>query len=297
MNILVTGGTGFLGRYIVNHFSNKGYNVKVLGRNRTKSYNLFPSDVITKETDYSLEDLRVHMKGVDVVIHLASQLMERSTNPLKISDFSNNFTIVENLLLSANENEVKQFIHTSSISSYSAGNINSEESCAKPSNIYGLSKLIADSYMLYFQEFTSMSLVSLRLARLYGSGERTGLLFTDFINKAIRKEKLPLHGTGSSSIEYVYVKDVVAVIDLVVGDFDIKGVFNIGNDTKYSIDQIAIAVNEVFENHGNIEYLKDKPDGVEGTQMDHLKTKSELKWTPKWDLKNSVFDIKKKLNS
>lgn len=297
MKVLITGATGFLGKNLVNTLQkSSAIEIVVVGRSLTKLKEAFPEqNLIKKKTDYSLENLLELTKGVDVVIHLASQLMQRDTDMFKISQFSDNLLVAEGLLIASHQNQVAQFINTSSISVYHLGENLSERAFLAPSNIYGVSKANIESYLGYFQSKTKMNIVSLRLARLYGVGERIGLMFTDFINKGRNKEPITLFGKGNSTIEYVYIKDVIDIYTLIIKNPSIRGFYNIGTGTSYSVKTIASAISSIYQNE--IIYLKDKPDGLIGSVMDVSKTFKELGWKTKWNLEESILDIKKILEN
>src|SRR5690554_6163724 len=107
MKILVTGATGFLGRNLIRLLIKENYTVTAIGRSIEKLNDCFPEDTIYKRvTNYSTESLTNLLENQEVVIHLASQLMQRDTDPLKVSSFTSNIQIVENLIIACEKNEV-----------------------------------------------------------------------------------------------------------------------------------------------------------------------------------------------
>lgn len=298
MRILLTGATGFLGRNLSHFLVEKGYDVTVIGRDVEKLKTFFAGLAVSKRgTDYSAESLVELTRDQDVVIHLASQLMQRDTHPLKISFFDANLRIVENIILACEANKIGKFINTSSISVYPLEQNLVESQATSPWTIYGVSKANIDVYLDYIQKKITTRIVSLRLARLFGYGERAGLMFTDFITKAINKEPLTINGEGKSTIEYIYIEDAIDAISQFVENADKQGVFNVGSGVSYSVKDIAQVVNNVFDNEGNIQFLTDRPDGIYGSVMDISKMKSEMNWGAKWDLVRSVKDIKRKIEN
>lgn len=298
MNILVTGATGFLGKNLIRLLIQQNYTVTAIGRSQERLNNSFPEDVIYKRvTDYSVESLTEILKNHEVVIHLASQLMQRNSDALKISSFNSNLQIVENLVTACVHNKTPKFINTSTISVYPLMQDLQEYQTPSPSNIYGVSKANIDIYLSYIQPKISTKIISLRLARLFGYGERKGLMFTDFVNKARNKETLTINGEGKSTIEYIYIEDAVVAILEVIKLQQIEGVFNVGTGKSYSVKEIAKIVNSVFNNEGNIKYVADKPDGIKGSEMDVSKIKTNVNWSAKWSLLQSVQDIKRKIEN
>src|SRR5690554_145793 len=298
MRILITGATGFLGRNLIRLLLKENHTVTAIGRSMEKLKDCFPIDTIYKRvTDYSVESLTNLLENQEVVIHLASQLMQRDTDPVKISSFSSNLQIVENLVFACNKNETPNLIHTSTINVYPLMKDLQETQTPAPTTIYGVSKSKIDIYLSYIQKKISTKIISLRLARLYGYGERDGLMFTDFVNKARNKETLTINGQGKSTIEYIYIEDAIEAISNVAKNHEIEGAFNVGTGTSYSVKVIAETVNQVFENEGNVAYLADKPDGIIGSEMNVSKIKTDLNWSVKWNLLQSVQDIKRNIEN
>lgn len=295
MEVVVTGASGFLGKYVVASFLEKGYDVIALSRqkNKLEKLSILPN-YSYKETDYSLESLQEITQNTTVIVHLASQLMQRNTNMFEISKFSN-LNLLENLLIAASINKVEKVIQTSSISVYDKAHYKNSESESNlvPSTIYGLSKLYCDLYANYFaKKQPNIDIISLRLARLYGYGEREGLMFTDFIKKAKNKEELTLYGNGSSSIEYIYVKDVVEAINKSVSlQQGFSGILNIGTSKLLTVKEIAEKINKVFNNHTPISFTKPNHKDVEGVSMKIEKASEILNWEAKWTLDKALNDL------
>lgn len=295
MKILITGATGFVGKELVELLRREGKTVTVVGRDNLKLLSCFPDSSIIKEhTDYSVESLTGLMEGQDIVVHLASALMQRNTHPLNISDFQINLELIQNLVIAADANNIHRLINISSISVYPLGSKVTELQPACPWNIYGVSKANADTYLLYANNKTKVELVSLRLARLFGDGERSGLMFTEFVDRARRGESLEVYGDGSSTIEYIYIQDAIAAILAVVQADKLQGIYNVGAGRSYSVLEIAEVVNEVFENVKPIKFIDVNQHPVKGTVMEVGKLKSAIGWCPQWTLLQSVMDIKLK---
>lgn len=292
MNILITGATGFLGKYLVRYLLADNHQLFVLGRSIEKLEQCFGDSCTAKATDYSYEDLLRKTEGVDVVIHLASLLMQRDTDPLRVTPFLKNIEMVENLALASHNNNVKHFINVSSISVYDLVEGVSESESIAPSNIYGVSKVCSDIYLEYLQKKTQMVITTLRLARLYGVGEREGLMFTNFISKARKNELLSVFGDGKSDIEYLYIEDAVSAILKVIKNPQ-KGIYNVGNAQKFSVKEMAEVINHVFENEDKIEYLEGSST-VSGTCMKNTKFRNHFDWKPEYSLLDAIKDIKKK---
>lgn len=298
MKILITGATGFLGQNLTCALQRDRHTVTVVGRDAKKLKECFPDDQIIKYwTDYSTASLLELVKEQDVVIHLASRLMQRDTHPLRLSDFNVNLELVENLVIAAEENNVKRFINVSSISVYPLGIRGKESEIVCPWNIYGVSKANIDTYLCYAQTRTKVELVSLRMARLFGYGERSGLMFTDFIERARQGKTLNIHGDGTATIEYIYINDAVEAIVSVLQAEKIEGVYNVGTGKAVSVREVAETVNDIFDNQRELNFVSVDRGSVNGTVMDLGKIDVDLGWCSKWSLRQSVTDIKSKIEN
>src|SRR5690606_19041770 len=126
------------------------------------------------------------------------------------------------------KNLIQKLITTSSINVYPLSQELKESQTPAPWNIYGVSKANVDIYLSYIMTKVSTKIYSLRLARLYGYGEREGLMFTDFINKAKNKQPLTINGEGKSTIEYIYIQDAVRALIEFIENGHSQGIYNIG---------------------------------------------------------------------
>jgi UDP-glucose 4-epimerase len=293
MKILITGATGFLGRHLVRELLIDKHQIIVLGRSESKLKSVFGNSVSVFETDYSFESILKLSEDVDIIIHLAAKLLSRDSNPLKISDFFTNINCLENILTAAIENKVKKIIQISSISVYNNSVDNVTETMNLiPSNIYGVSKIFNDLYANYVNENSNLQILNLRIARLFGYGEREGLVFSNYIKQAKQKSTLEIHGDGSSTIEYIYVIDVVEAIKKCIVSNNC-GTFNIGSGRLFSIKNIAEIINQIFNNEGNISFVQSEKKPVTGSLMNSDKAKHILGWESTWNLDTALKDILK----
>lgn len=296
MKIAVTGATGFIGKYLVETLINEGVSILVLGRCIDKLNNVFDDTIEKIETDYSYQQLCSQLNGVDIVVHLASRLMQRDTDSLILNPFiQTNIINTENLYQAALKVGVRQVIHTSSISVYSFQNDLpfKEDQIARPANIYGVSKLFAEQNGDYLSSKSTLNVVNLRLARLFGVGERDSVVFTKYINLAKQGKTLEVWGEGKTRIDFIYIKDVIAALmSVIYREESISGTFNIGSGHAYTITKIAETINLAFNNKNNISFNKAKQEVDFIIEMDISKAKKTLSWEPEWSLTKAVNDIK-----
>jgi len=189
MRVLVTGGTGFLGRSVIRFLAKEGAETVCVTRKKDLNHH---SDNITYVTG-SLEDkesVERYFEGVDVCIHLAAET--KSTN--KRINYSSNVTATENVVELCKKNGVKKIIFTSSVNAR----------LERPGP-YGKTKLLAENIV----KDSGLSYIILVPDLIYGKGDRGLTKTVDMIKKL---PLIPVIGTGNSIIQPVYVEDAATAI-------------------------------------------------------------------------------------
>lgn len=295
MNIAVTGSTGFVGKYIVKRFIDSGDSVTALGRDFNKLNNTFNDSVIKKETDYSYSSMLEALNGIDAIIHLAGKRFQKNLDHFSIEPYiDSNIILTQNLFKVAKELGIGRISQTSTIGVYSMSNklpfIESEVSY--PITVYGLSKLACENSANFFSAKTNLKITNLRLASLFGVGEKTGVVFTDYVNKAKAKQTIEIWGEGKTGIDFLYIKDAVEAIYKSVQPSAASGTYNIGSGIGYSVKKIAENINKVFDNEGNLKYLKEKKEGGYNVYMNTQKANTVLGWKPKYSMIDALEEMK-----
>jgi len=299
MKIAITGATGFLGKYLVPYLEHLSYDIVVLARPEERADLLFFDQVKVFETDYSTGSLFEGINNVDCVIHLAAQTMKRDSDPFRVSTFLPvNIGITENILVAAKDRGINQIVQMSSNSVYSSSNQLPfhEFQNPVPATIYGVSKLYSEKLGEYFASKAGMNIASLRLARLYGYGERDSVVFTKFMKLAIASRNLQILGEGQTRIEYLYVKDAVRAIERALNE-SINGIFNVGSGRYWTVLDIAKMVNEKCDNSGNLMVDSSKPERGYDILMDSSKFFEATGWQPAWQMEEAVAEMTEKYQS
>ncbi|MCJ7773493.1 MAG: GDP-mannose 4,6-dehydratase, partial [Desulfobacterales bacterium] len=110
-------------------------------------------------------------------------------------------------------------------------------------------------------------------------------------NQAARRETISLYGKGEGRREYIYVKDLVDAIGLILAR-KLRGIYNIGMGVNYSHRELAEAINDVFTNTGNLQIASDRMEDKSICLMNSDKIKRELFWQPQWSLPDALLDMK-----
>ena len=209
MNVLITGGTGFIGSRLALRCLNDGHAVRVFGQQNNEAERKNKDDIeregaqviLGSMTDKDLIDEVT--QGIDVVFHLAAAQHEANVPDHVFRDV--NVTGTKNLLDMCLKAGVKRFVHGSTIGVY--GNFDGridEESPCNPENIYGVTKLEGEKLVLSYKD--KIPLVIIRISETYGPGDRRLLkLF-----KVINKNAFFMIGSGKNLHQLIFVDDLIS---------------------------------------------------------------------------------------
>ncbi len=247
MNVLITGGTGFIGSQLALSCLEKGYSVTVLGQENTDAEKenvklieehgatVVLSSVNDRDKVFEL------MNGIDYVFHLAAAQHEMNVPDQRYWDV--NVQGTRNVLEASVEAGVKTFVHGSTIGVYGSalqGNID-EQSSLKPSNIYGKTKLEGEKLVLSFSD--QLSVVVVRISETYGPGDRRLLkLF-----KAIKKKVFFMIGNGRNIHHLIYIDDLIDGMLLAADSKEARGrvfVFA-GKDSVTTMEMVNLIADQL----------------------------------------------------
>lgn len=249
-NILITGATGFLGSHFSKHYIDKGYSVIGIG---TKPENEISFDGLSKYEqlilpDDKLYDLIEEYKP-DLCLHCAGSSSVGLSIENPQNDFDMNVPVTFHLL-----EGLKQFLpdcKTIFISSAAVyGNPEylpiDENHPTKPISPYGFHKMICENICYEYSKLHNLNINIIRIFSAYGPELRKQILW-DIYNKVNTDDQIILSGTGQETRDFIYIKDIISAIDLVIkstnNNFEI---FNIASGKETTIHELAeIMVNEL----------------------------------------------------
>ncbi|MCZ6717687.1 MAG: NAD(P)-dependent oxidoreductase, partial [Gammaproteobacteria bacterium] len=215
MNVLITGGTGFIGSRLALKSVEMGHSVRLLGQVNSAAEQENQQMLEAKGIDVTLGSVAEREKilnlarDCDVVFHLAAAQHEANVPDQHFRTVNVDGT--RNVIEASIEAQVKRFVHGSTIGVYGAameGEID-EETPLKPDNIYGVTKREGEKLALSFADKLPVSVV--RISETYGPGDRRLLkLF-----RAIQKKMFFVIGKGDNKHQLIYVDDLVDGLYLV----------------------------------------------------------------------------------
>jgi UDP-glucose 4-epimerase len=293
MNILVTGGSGFIGRNIVKLLKTDGNTVATLdikGKNSLADHH-FMNDV---------RDIRIvenACRGMDYVFHLAAVTSPPEfENPLG-EGYGVNVMGTYNVLAASANNGVKRVILASSSSIYGPAFGPTKEDCLTETytNLYPFSKKINELTARFFHD-RNLETISLRYFNTYGVGEDTkgpySSVIWKFIESIKRGETPVIYGDGRQSRDFIYVKDTARASVLAMKSGKSGEVYNVGTGHSTDFNAIFNVVKEETNYKGEAKYISNPLKSYQQfTQADVSKTRKELDFTPKYDITLGIRDI------
>jgi UDP-glucose 4-epimerase len=223
MRALVTGCAGFIGSNLSESLLARGHSVVGIDSltdtyaREAKLHNVGKAAeqkhfrLLTH--DLASEDLTSHLRGRDVVFHLAAEPGVRNSWGRRFQAYvRNNVVATQNLLEGVVRTGVPRLVFASSSSVYGASaQLPVEENgTLSPISPYGVTKLAAEQLCRAYAESSGIEVVSLRYFSIYGPKQRPDMAFHRFLRAAIENDEIVLYGDGGQTRDFTYVDDVVA---------------------------------------------------------------------------------------
>ncbi len=234
INVLVTGGCGFLGSHVVDELVKKGYNVINLDTTIKKlndSVKYIEGSILDEELVNEL------LEGVEYIFHFAALAdIDYSVNkPVDIIDINIKGTTI--LMNAAAKNKIKRFFLASSVY------VNSSHG-----NFYRISKKACEDICIEFKRLFNLDYTIIRYGSLYGPRADKNNRIYKFINGAIKNNKIVHHGAADERRYFIHIFDAATyTVELIKNEFMNKIILISGN-TKISMNQLMILLKEILKN-------------------------------------------------
>jgi len=292
MKSLVTGGAGFIGSHIVDELIEIGHEVIVIDNESAESNEEFYWNDKAQNYKYDIRDYektRPLYEGVDYVFHTAAEarIQPAILNPIEAVSINCVGTVT--VLQCAREAGVKKLMYSSTSSGYGFNEPPNDETqrddCLNP---YSVSKVAGEKLCSMYTSLFGLRTVTFRYFNVYGERSPVSGQYAPVIGIFLRQrgdnESLTIVGDGEQRRDFTHVSDVVQANILAatkeVDEESYGKLYNVGNGSNYSINEIA---NAISKNQTNI------PPRI-GEAMTTLADNSRLKTTFGWEPKVNLMD-------
>jgi UDP-glucose 4-epimerase len=311
MRVFITGGAGFIGSHLADHYVNAGHQVTLLDNFSTGSKsNIAHLDgkVTTIDGDIRNVDLIDQLtKDADLFLHMAAALGVNTILESPLESMSTNITGSE-VVLKAAAKYNKRIIIASTSEIYGKNtkqplNETDDRVVGAPQKIrwtYSDAKAIEEAMAFALHQEMKLPVTTVRLFNTVGPRQtgRYGMVVPRFVQAALKNEPLTIYGDGTQSRVFCHVVDAVqAIVTMAANDATIGDVYNVGGTGEVTIKQLAEQVLKVTGSTSTITYTPYSdayPAGFEDIQRrvpDISKVKNVIGWTPTKDLTQIISDI------
>ena len=247
MNILITGGNGFIGKSLIPCLLQEKHKLKII--DSKKFTTKYPNEVELFNCDFRDNKVSELLENIDVVIHLAAYLGVDACENHTLHTLKANGIEACKFFELCKEKGVKHIIYTSSSEVYGDVNLATEESPVSPKSDYGIAKLYSEKYLTSIST-GSLSSHILRLFSVYGKGQRDEFVVSKFFKQASSKKQLRIYGDGSQVRAFCHISDVANAIKLCIRKSSIidgTSILNIGNHKEpITIKTLALKILKLY---------------------------------------------------
>lgn len=291
-NILLLGGTGFVGKYLLNRLYQKQLNIHVVARNAHTLPKLagvhYYADLLDNPSM-----LGKILPCCQKVVHLVSNSTPGS------SYLQPSFEGEKNILPTLRFLEILQQYPKTQLIYFSSGGavygnpetqLVSENAPLLPQSYYGAGKAALEKFIIAFCQQLQRSAVILRPANLYGPGQpyRSGFgIIPTIFHTVISKKPLPILGGGEVVRDYLYISDLIdlciKLIEETVVHNSVK-IYNVGSGRGYTLNQLCLLIEKVTNTKIIRQYQPSRPVDIKQIVLDCRHIYEDYHWAPKVDL-------------
>jgi len=318
MNILVTGGCGFIGSNFINYYLSNNKNVNIINLDamyycadtnninetirNSNNYKFIKGNLCSSDLlEYILSKYNVNM-----VVHFAAQSHVQNSFDDSLQYTKDNVLGTHTLLEAVRKyNKVSRFIHVSTDEVYGESMIDNTEnkkteaSILCPTNPYAATKAAAEMIAISYYHSFKLPIIITRGNNVYGPNQYPEKLIPKFIK--LLKEDIPvtIQGDGSNLRSFLHVYDVSRAFECILKNGKIGEIYNIGADDhlEYSILDITYKLLKLIKNIENkedankwITFVEDRPFNDKRYYISNDKVK-QLGWTIKIDFDEGLLSL------
>ncbi|MBM3703058.1 MAG: NAD-dependent epimerase/dehydratase family protein [Actinobacteria bacterium] len=304
MNIVVTGGAGFIGSHLCEKLIDSGLKIicvdnfdnfyspaikenNLSGVIGSSYFKLYRSDICSLDR---MEEI-FSKNSIDMVIHLAARAGVRPSIEKPFLYEKVNILGTMNLLECCKRYNISKFIFASSSSVYGGNKkipFSEEDNVDLPISPYAATKKAGELICYTYHNLYKISIFCFRLFTVYGPRQRPEMAIHKFTRQIFNGEDIEIYGDGSSSRDYTYIDDIISGILSgleQIGGFE---VINLGNSNTVKLIDLIRLIEITTGGKGQLKFVKNQPGDVFITYADIRKARKMLKYLPKTNIKEGL---------
>ena len=299
LNVLITGGAGFVGSHLIERFISKQYNVTVIDNLLTGSKKNVEPFIENDNFTFIDFDVQHHIEisqDLDYVLHLASAASPKAYTQHPINTLKAGSIGTINTLGLAKAKGAK-YLLTSTSEVYGDPQISPQPETywgnVNPNgrrSMYDEAKRFAEAAVASYNRIYNLDTRIVRLFNTYGPKMKIndGRVVTNFISQAISGEDITIYGNGNQTRSFCFVDDTVLGI-IKAMESDSSEVFNIGNPNEITILQLAEKIISLTNSKSSIKFVELPEDDPMQRKPDITKANKKLNWFPEVSLEDGLM--------
>ncbi|WP_026679206.1 NAD-dependent epimerase/dehydratase family protein [Fictibacillus gelatini] len=301
MNVLITGGAGFVGTFTKKELEKQGHQPILVDNFYTGSRDnveegdvLIEGDILDPEVQKVLE-----AKKIDAIIHLSAQIIVPTSFADPIFDMKQNIEGTIKICELAAKLNVKKVVFASSAAVY-GDNIRvplRETEPYMPMSPYGISKASAEMYIETLCRTNGIGYAILRYANIYGpkqTKEGEGGVIKIFLDKLAKDEQVTIDGDGNQTRDFIYITDVAKANVAALHAAD--GIYNISSNEEVTINRLFDVIVTEMGKKMSPNYGMPRKGDIYRSCLDHHKFVEKTGWKPEVSLEQGIRTTIQALN-
>ena len=292
MKIIVAGGSGFIGSHVVDVLLEQGQDVLIYDLEAPR---LKQSCAFVRGDTRDLDRMVQLFNNGDIVYMIAAEANVNRffESPLFSNDVTSNATL--SVLEAARRTGVARVLLASTEWVYGSIAESGEEKITEetpytvnPDHVYTSSKIAAELFCKNYRQLYGVNFTIMRYGIPFGERARPETVTPIFIRRIMRDEPITIHGDGSQTRQFIYVKDLARGNAACLQISAENEVFNLNGQRRISVIQIVRTLEGILEKKASIKFVEDRKGNFKGRFISSEKAHRLLNWVPLLDYEQAM---------